>query len=102
MKKLFFFAASSLIYQLSSSQNVGIGTTTPATRLTIQTPNNTDGFSHVSDGGIVLKETVGGVSAAIGTYSNHTFRLVANSVSVINIDQFGKVGVGTTDPGNFK
>src|SRR5437763_1384924 len=77
-------------------------TTTPGTKLTIQTPNNTDGFSHVSDGGIVLTERVGGVSASIGTSSNHTFRLVANNVAAININPDGHVGLGTTDPGNFK
>jgi hypothetical protein len=76
---------------------VGIGTLTPATTLTIHTPNNTDGFSHESDGGIILKEAVGGVSATFGTYSNHTLRLIANSVAVINIDPAGNVGVGVTD-----
>ncbi|MCW3110134.1 MAG: tail fiber protein [Segetibacter sp.] len=84
------------------AQNVGIGTSSPATKLQIKTPNNTDGFSHVSDGGILLTEHVGGVSASIGTTSNHTFRLMANGVAVININPDGKVGLGTTAPGNFK
>ncbi|HLF63359.1 MAG TPA: tail fiber domain-containing protein [Saprospiraceae bacterium] len=86
---------------LLTNGNVGIGTTTPASKLVIQTANNTDGFSHVSDGGIVLKEAVGGVSAAIGTYSEHTFRLVANSIPAINIDPQGHVGVGNTDAGVY-
>lgn len=76
---------------------VGIGTTTPSTALTIRTPNNTDGFSHESDQGIILKEAVGGVSAAFGTYSNHSLRLVSNSVAIINIDPAGNVGVGVSD-----
>ncbi len=77
--------------------NVGIGTTTPSTKLTIHTPNNTDGFSHESDGGIILKDAVGGVSATFGTYSPHSLRLMANSIPVINIDPAGNVGVGISD-----
>jgi len=97
-----FFVLTIGISFCSTAQNVGIGTTTPGTKLTIHTPNNTDGFSHVSDGGIVLKERIGGASAVIGTYSNHTFRLVANGADVISIEPGGNVGIGTTDPGNFK
>jgi hypothetical protein len=84
------------------AQNVGIGTSSPATKLTIQTPDNTDGLSHISNGGIVLKERVGGTSAAMGTYSNHNFRLVANGANVISITPAGNVGIGTTDPGSFR
>jgi hypothetical protein len=85
---------------LAVNGNLGIGTTTPATKLTIHTPNNTDGFSHESDGGIILKDVVGGVSATFGTYSNHVFRLMANSTAVINIEPTGNVGVGVTGSTN--
>lgn len=95
---VFFTNNSSEQMTLLPNGNFGIGTTAPASKLTIQTPNNTDGFTHISDGGIILKESVGGVSAAIGTSSPHTFRLVANSVAIINIDPTGNVGVGLTDP----
>ena len=78
--------------------NVGIGTTNPVSKLTISTPNNTDGFTHISDGGIILKEAVGGISAAFGTSSPHTLRLIANGAAVINLDPTGNVGVGLTDP----
>jgi len=81
----------------SGTGNLGIGTATPVSKLTIQTPNNTDGFTHISDGGIILTERIGGVSASIGTSSNHTFRIVANNNPVINIDPAGNVGVGIID-----
>jgi len=94
---LAFFTNNSLQQMvIATNGNVGIGTTTPATKLTIHTPNNTDGFSHESDGGIILKDVVGGVSATFGTYSNHVFRLIANSTAVINIEPTGNVGVGVT------
>ena len=77
---------------------VGIGTTSPTSKLTIQTPNNTDGYTHISDGGIVLTDRVGGVSASIGTSSNHTFRIVANNEAIINVVPGGYVGINTIDP----
>ncbi|MBL0356857.1 MAG: tail fiber domain-containing protein [Chitinophagaceae bacterium] len=93
---LAFFSNNSASPQMTllANGNVGVGTTTPATKFTIRTPNNSDGFSHETDGGIILKDVVGGISAAMGTYSNHIFRLVANSVAVINIEPSGSVGVG--------
>ncbi|MDN3659491.1 tail fiber domain-containing protein [Ferruginibacter paludis] len=93
----FFTNNSNELMTLLPNGNFGIGTTVPGTKLTIHTPNNTDGFSHESDGGIILKEAVGGVSAAIGTFSPHAFRLVANSNAAINIDINGNVGVGVGD-----
>jgi hypothetical protein len=79
---------------LTTAGKFGIGTTTPPTIFTIHTPNNTDGFSHESDGGVILKDVIGGISAGFGTYSNHTFRLVANSAPVVNIEPAGNVGIG--------
>ena len=84
-------------FLINTTGNVGIGTTNPVSKLTILTPNNTDGFTHMSDQGIVLTTRVGGVSGAIGTSSNHTFRLLANNQAIINIDPTGNVGVGLTD-----
>ena len=97
MKKVFFLFLTFLILSCTYAQNVGIGTTNPVSKLTIQTPNNTEGFTHVSDGGIVLTDRVGGVSASIGTSSNHAFRLMANNNPIINLDVLGNVGVGLTD-----
>lgn len=100
---LSFFTNNSIEQMtLLTNGNFGIGTVFPGSKLSIQTPNNTDGFTHVSDGGIILTEHVGGVSASIGTTSNHTFRIVANKIAAINIDPAGNVGVGTTSPGIYK
>src|SRR5258708_40308436 len=78
---------------ITNSGNAGIGTTTPSTKLTVHTPNNTDGYSHESDGGVILKETIGGISAAMGTATQHIFRLMANNTSYLNIMPFGNVGI---------
>lgn len=85
-------------FLINTTGFVGIGTTSPVSKLTILTPNNATGFTHMSDQGIVLATSVGGISATIGTSSNHTFRLIANSQAVINITPVGNVGIGTTNP----
>ena len=62
----------------SNTGNVGIGTNTPVYPLTIQTPINTTGWMHIGGAdSIMIGEAIGGVSAAIGTFSNHALRLVA-------------------------
>jgi hypothetical protein len=79
----------------SNPGNVGIGTTTPLSKLALLTPDNTNGFSHTSAGGIVLTEAIGGVSASIGTSSNHVFRLSAGpGESKLQIYPTGDVVVG--------
>lgn len=97
MKKVLFPFLTFLILSATYAQNVGIGTTAPVSKLTIHTPNNTDGLTHVSDGGIVLTDHIGGVSASIGTSSYHAFRLMANNNPLINLDVLGNVGIGLTD-----
>ncbi len=80
---------------------VGIGTSAPTSKLSLFTPNNSDGYSHTSEGGIVMNERIGGVSASIGTSSNHTFRIVANNEPIINVVPGGNVGINTIDPGVY-
>ncbi len=80
---------------------VGIGTSAPTSKLSLFTPNNSDGYSHTSEGGIVMNEHIGGVSASIGTSSNHTFRIVANNEPIINVVPGGYVGINTIDPGLY-
>ncbi|MEO5905705.1 MAG: hypothetical protein ABIQ11_03205, partial [Saprospiraceae bacterium] len=80
--------------------NVVVGTNNEGAlgKFTVHTPNNSDGISHVSNGGIVMKTIVGGISAGFGTFSNHMMRIFSNSVAVINIDPAGNIGIGTPDP----
>ncbi|MDZ4748559.1 MAG: hypothetical protein SH808_08730 [Saprospiraceae bacterium] len=67
-------------------------------KFTVNTPNNSDGVSHISDGGIILSTRVGGVSGGFGTFSNHIMRIFSNSIAVINIDPAGNIAMGTPDP----
>lgn len=96
------------------AQNVGIGTSSPVSKLTVQTPLNTTGYTHI--GGtdeIIVSEAIGGVSASLGTTTNHAFRLNTNNTGRLSIYPAGEVVVGSnnfapigkftvaTSPGNY-
>jgi hypothetical protein len=90
----------------TNTGNVGIGTNLPGTKLTIETPYNTQGWKHVGRSGvdsIVIGEAIGGVSAAIGTSTNHTMRLNSNGLGRMHIYPNGNVTVGDNNtPANDK
>jgi hypothetical protein len=77
---------------------VGTNSQGPFGKFTVYTPNNSDGIAHVSEEGILLKTIVGGISAGVGTFSNHMMRIFSNSISVINIDPAGNIGIGIANP----
>ncbi|MEO7264886.1 MAG: hypothetical protein ABIW38_08240 [Ferruginibacter sp.] len=104
MKKYFFlfFLIAVIVNKNASAQNVGIGTTTPTTKLTIQTPINTAGWVHIGGAdSIIVSEGIGGVSASIGTFTNHAFRLNTNALGRIHIYNTGDVVVGTASSPSF-
>ncbi len=79
----------------NTSGNVGIGTLNPTSKLTLKTPINSIGWTHIggSDSVIVI-EGIGGVSAALGTLTNHAFRLMAGGQGLLQIYPGGEVVVG--------
>jgi hypothetical protein len=78
------------------SQNVGIGTTTPVSKLTVKTPINTAGYTHVGgNDSIIVTEGIGGVSASFGTTTNHALRLNTNGLGRLHIYPAGEVIIGT-------
>jgi hypothetical protein len=79
-----------------SAQNVGVGTTTPGTKLTVNSTNF--GIEH-TDGTISIKTYIGGTLAQIGTFSNHPFQLMAaNGTNQFVLLPAGQVGIGTATP----
>ena len=75
--------------------NVGIGTATPGTRLTVSSATNA-GIS-VTDGTVttIMYNSTGGV-ASIGTTSNHGVNLLTNNATRVTFDSSGNVGIGKT------
>jgi hypothetical protein len=79
----------------TNTGNVGIGTNNPTAKLTIQTDVNSPGWSHIGGNNtIIVGETIGGVSAAIGTSTEHILRLNAGTLGRIQIIPDGNVVIG--------
>jgi polyhydroxyalkanoate synthesis regulator phasin len=79
----------------NNTGNVGIGTSNPSSKFTLQTPINTGGWKHVGGSdSIIVSEGIGGVSAAIGTSTNHIFRLNSGGLGRMHIYPNGNVTVG--------
>jgi len=86
----------------SNSANVGIGSTNPTVKLTIQTPINTAGWTHIGGtDSIIVSEGIGGVSAAMGTTTKHAFRLNTSGVGRLHIYPAGEVVVGSNTTAAF-
>lgn len=97
--KILLLTACVALFAMSvKSQNVGIGTNTPITKLTLQTPLNTSGFSHIGGANeIIVTESIGGVSASFGTSTNHAFRLNSNNLGRVHLYPAGEVVVGSNN-----
>ncbi|HWN96114.1 MAG TPA: hypothetical protein VNT99_13835, partial [Methylomirabilota bacterium] len=81
---------------VDDSGHVGIGTSTPASRLTVF--KGGDGFEH-TDGDIRVGTFVGLGSGRLGTFSNHKLGFfVNNSAASMIVDTTGNVGIGTATP----
>ena len=90
----FWDASGNNIFNTNTG-NVGIGTSTPTSKLTLQTPLNNNGWTHIGGNNtIIVGESIGGVSAAIGTSTEHILRLNAGALGRIQILPDGNVVVG--------
>jgi hypothetical protein len=96
-----FFGYASPVMTYTVGGNVGIGTTSPTTKLTLQSALD-DGIT-VTDGtlkGIVYNSSYFTRSMAVGTQTNHSLIFGTNNVwPRMMIDSSGNVGIGTTNPG---
>jgi hypothetical protein len=101
MKQLIvFFLPAFFIAQVAHAQNVGIGTTTPADKLSVQTTTQSFGVTH-TDGTITVGTFVGGNYGWLGTKSNHSLAFFTNSgAAQMVLSTNGNVGIGTGTPVN--
>ncbi len=69
-------------------------------KLTLETPINSAGWIHVGGAdSIIVQEAIGGVSASVGTATNHAFRLTANSEGKLHLYPDGNVVIGNNVQG---
>lgn len=94
---------------IDAARNVGIGTTTPGSRLTViggvqvgpfPAAAGYDYLSVQSTNGLDVRLQAQGNSSvgSVGTYSAHPFYLYTNNTERVRIDTVGNVGVGTQAP----
>ncbi|GAA4751035.1 tail fiber domain-containing protein [Flavisolibacter ginsenosidimutans] len=79
--------------------NVGIGTTNPISKLSVQTPTNSFGLTH-TDGTVTLETYISTGQGWIGTGSNHPLTFFTNGLQQMTITANGNVGIGTGSPAN--
>jgi hypothetical protein len=92
-----FYTNNTERMRINAVGDVGIGTPSPSTKLTVLTATN--GGILVTDGtynGIMYASGLGGIVA--GTTSAHPYILFANNAERMRITSAGNVGIGTSSP----
>ncbi|MDH5032107.1 MULTISPECIES: hypothetical protein [Chryseobacterium] len=84
---------------ITPAGDVGIGTVTPDTKLTISTGDNSFGLNH-TNGTVNLKTYIGGGAGYLGTTTSNNLNLMSNNNTKMTITPAGNVGVGVNTPDN--
>jgi hypothetical protein len=89
--------------RIDGSGNVGIGTSSPGEKLSIAGAANVYA-SLLSTGGVKTQLNAADATGAgaVGTVTNHPFRLETNNLERVRITADGNVGIGTSSPAAAK
>lgn len=81
----------------AANDRVGVGTSSPDTKLTISTPDGSFGLNH-TNGTINLKTYIGSGAGYLGTTTANDLSLMTNNTVRMTATSTGSVGVGTPTP----
>lgn len=82
----------------TTTSNVGIGTTSPAVQLEVETTGEDGAFRVQRTDGATAEIIARDSRVTMGSRENHDLRLVTNNDPKMAIDTTGNVGIGTTSP----
>lgn len=92
------FSVDNTTFSVDAANNrVGVGTSSPDTKLTISTPDGSFGLNH-TNGTINLKTYIGSGSGYLGTTTANDLSLITNNTVRMTATSTGSVGVGTPTP----
>ncbi len=96
MKKLFFFTIVIFFANNIIAQNVGIGTSTPADKLSVVSLGY--GVTH-TNGPVTMGTFISNLNAQFGTKTNHPLQFFTNNGNAqLTLLQNGNFGINTTSP----
>jgi hypothetical protein len=85
--------------RIDSSGNVGIGTSSPATKLDVVSAGTTPTIIQTRNGTTSVYLDANNGYSYLNTFTNHPMLFGTNNAERMRIDSSGKVGIGTSNPG---
>ena len=88
---VFFSVGNTERMRITSAGNVGIGTSSPSTKLEVKS-----GYISQTDGTVTTYLGSDGTGSLLGTTTNHYQRFITNNTERMRIDSSGNVGIGAS------